>query len=130
MFFHKELLLLQALKFEVEERQNLLLHCVLPQSYSHTSGINSATQLNKFGLWQEYPRRPSHDPDGEIGLEDLSNLPRQPETEEVDSPLQPVNDSPLNPTQMLLTGWQNNGNATKSNGEMDSLARIIQHPDF
>ncbi|KAJ4002008.1 hypothetical protein F5050DRAFT_1802587 [Lentinula boryana] len=31
---------------------------------------------------------------------------------------------------MLLTGWQNNGNATKSNGELDSLARIIQHPDF
>ncbi|KAJ3820227.1 hypothetical protein F5880DRAFT_1625285 [Lentinula raphanica] len=38
--------------------------------------------------------------------------------------------SPLNPTQTLLTGWQNNGNPTKSNGEMNSLAHIIQRPDF
>lgn len=85
------------------------------------------TQLNRFGLWREYPHRPSHDPDGETSLEDLSNLPRQPEPEEV---LDDDHDSPLNPTQTLLTGWQNNGNATKSNGEMDGLARIIQHPDF
>ncbi|KAJ3985139.1 hypothetical protein F5890DRAFT_1573070 [Lentinula detonsa] len=46
------------------------------------------------------------------------------------SPTPPFDYSPLNPTQTLLTGWQNNGNATKSNGELDSLARIIQHPDF
>ncbi|KAJ3786451.1 hypothetical protein GGU10DRAFT_419733 [Lentinula aff. detonsa] len=88
------------------------------------------TQLNEFGLWREYPCRPSHDPDGEIGLEDLSNLPHQYEVGREKSPTPPFDYSPLNPTQTLLTGWQNNGNATKSNGELDSLARIIQHPDF
>ncbi|KAJ3803624.1 hypothetical protein F5876DRAFT_23008, partial [Lentinula aff. lateritia] len=36
----------------------------------------------------------------------------------------------LNPTQTLLMGWQNNGNSTKSNIEMDGLACIIQRPDF
>ncbi|KAE9401420.1 hypothetical protein BT96DRAFT_956576 [Gymnopus androsaceus JB14] len=31
---------------------------------------------------------------------------------------------------MLLTGWQNNGNSTKSNGEMDALTHIVQLLDF
>ncbi|KAJ4493206.1 hypothetical protein C8R41DRAFT_764823 [Lentinula lateritia] len=39
-------------------------------------------------------------------------------------------DATLNPTQTLLTGWQNNGNSTKSNGEMDKLANLIQRPEF
>ncbi|KAJ3858876.1 hypothetical protein EV359DRAFT_68646, partial [Lentinula novae-zelandiae] len=43
---------------------------------------------------------------------------------------QDLEDSPLNLTQMLLMGWQNNGNSTKSNIEMDRLARIIQRPEF
>ncbi|KAJ3847524.1 hypothetical protein EV368DRAFT_69040 [Lentinula lateritia] len=88
------------------------------------------TQLNVFGLWHEYPDRPSHDPDGEVGLEDLSNLPRSEEPKDNEHPEDSRDDSPLNPTQTLLAGWQNNGNSTKSNSKMDGLARILQRPDF
>lgn len=87
------------------------------------------TQLNRFGLWREYPHRPSHDPDEEVGLDDLSNIPQQPEDHRDDSP-EIDSDHLLNATQTLLTGWQNNGNSTKSNGEMDALACMIQLPDF
>ncbi|KAJ3886660.1 hypothetical protein GG344DRAFT_81499 [Lentinula edodes] len=91
------------------------------------------TQLNRFGLWREYPDRPSYDPDGEVGIADLSNLPIRDEHEDDDESSEDPhdsNDSPLNPTQTLLTGWQNNGNSTKSNTEIDGLVRIIQRPDF
>ncbi|KAJ3764995.1 hypothetical protein FB446DRAFT_655860, partial [Lentinula raphanica] len=88
------------------------------------------TSLNSFGLWREYPHKPSYDPDGEVRIEDLSNLPRQSDLDDDGSQSEPDDASPLNPTQTLLTGWQNNGNPTKSNGEMNSLAHIIQHPDF
>ncbi|KAJ3967322.1 hypothetical protein EV361DRAFT_871713 [Lentinula raphanica] len=89
------------------------------------------TSLNSFGLWREYPHKPSYDPDGEVRIEDLSNLPGQSGLDDDDgSQSEPDVASPLNPTQTLLTGWQNNGNPTKSNGEMNSLAHIIQRPDF
>ncbi|KAJ4474200.1 hypothetical protein C8R41DRAFT_923964 [Lentinula lateritia] len=90
------------------------------------------TQLNRFGLWREYPDRPSYDPDGEVGIQDLSNLPCHDEQDddEASKDSQDLEDSPLNPTQTLLMGWQNNGNSTKSNIEMDGLARIIQRPEF
>ncbi|KAJ3765444.1 hypothetical protein FB446DRAFT_831487 [Lentinula raphanica] len=35
------------------------------------------TCINSFQLWREYPHKPSYDPDGEVGIEDLSNLPTQ-----------------------------------------------------
>ncbi|KAJ3914319.1 hypothetical protein F5877DRAFT_82900 [Lentinula edodes] len=89
------------------------------------------TKLNSFGLWREYPHKPSHDPDGEVCIEDMSNLPSQPDCDEEGGASDNLDsDTPLNPTQTLLTGWQNNGNSTKSNGEMEKLADIIQHPEF
>ncbi|KAJ3821654.1 hypothetical protein F5880DRAFT_1485705 [Lentinula raphanica] len=89
------------------------------------------TPANIFGLWRDYSDRPSHDPDGEVGLEDLSNIPLQTDPGEDDDELSDTHvDSPLNPTQTLLTGWQNNGNSTKSNAEMDELARLLQRPEF
>ncbi|KAJ3768912.1 hypothetical protein FB446DRAFT_706633 [Lentinula raphanica] len=88
------------------------------------------TSLNSFQLWREYPQKPSHDPDGEVSIEDLSNLPTQQSSDDDDSSSELESDSPLNPTQALLTGWQNNGNSTKSHGEMNLLADIIQRPDF
>ncbi|KAJ3964075.1 hypothetical protein EV361DRAFT_777714, partial [Lentinula raphanica] len=87
------------------------------------------TQRNRFGLWREYIYQPSHDPDGEVRVEDMSNLPPQDDPNDSDDS-DADNDTPLNPTQTLLTGWQNNGNSTKSHGEMDKLADILRHPDF
>ncbi|KAJ3809810.1 hypothetical protein F5876DRAFT_77388 [Lentinula aff. lateritia] len=75
---------------------------------------------------------PSHDPDGEVGMEDMANIPSLQDPDEdghmSDSDLN--DDTTLNPTQTLLTGWQNNGNSTKSNGEMDKLANLIRRPEF
>ncbi|KAJ6449118.1 hypothetical protein C8R45DRAFT_947568 [Mycena sanguinolenta] len=34
--------------------------------------------MNAFGLYREYPRVPTHDPDSTISLEDLSDIPRAP----------------------------------------------------
>ncbi|KAJ3778513.1 hypothetical protein FB446DRAFT_768429 [Lentinula raphanica] len=87
------------------------------------------TCINSFHLWREYPHRPSYDPDGEVRIEDLSNLPAR-RMDDDDSLSESESHSLLNPTQTLLTGWQNNGNATKSNGEMNLLADILQRPDF
>ncbi|KAJ3972040.1 hypothetical protein EV361DRAFT_949176 [Lentinula raphanica] len=88
------------------------------------------TCINSFQLWREYPHKPSYDPDGEVGIEDLSNLPTQRIPDDDESSSDSESASPLNPTQTLLTAWQNNGNATKSHGEMNKLAHLIQRPDF
>ncbi|KAF5393789.1 hypothetical protein D9757_000388 [Collybiopsis confluens] len=92
-------------------------------------GDRLRTFLNPFGLWREYPDRPSCDPDGEVDIDDLSNIGRQPDEAGTTS-YHDDHDSPLNTTQTLLTSWQNNGNSSKSNGEMDGLVQIIQRPDF
>ncbi|KAK7020396.1 hypothetical protein R3P38DRAFT_3549619 [Favolaschia claudopus] len=34
------------------------------------------TAMNSFGLYREYPRIPTHDPDGTISLDDLSDIPK------------------------------------------------------
>ncbi|KAJ3865638.1 hypothetical protein EV359DRAFT_80275 [Lentinula novae-zelandiae] len=89
------------------------------------------TQLNSFGLWREYLQKPSHDPDGEVGIQDMANIPSAQDPDDDGHTSDDSHcDATLNPTQTLLTGWQNNGNSTKSNGEMDKLANLIQRPEF
>ncbi|KAJ3804065.1 hypothetical protein F5876DRAFT_70939 [Lentinula aff. lateritia] len=89
------------------------------------------TQLNSFGLWHEYLQKPSHDPDGEVGIQDMANIPSAQDPDDDGHTSDDLHcDATLNPTQTLLTGWQNNGNSTKSNGEMDKLANFIQRPEF
>ncbi|KAF8830260.1 hypothetical protein HHX47_DHR2000678 [Lentinula edodes] len=89
------------------------------------------TQLNSFGLWREYLQKPSHDPDGEVGIQDMANIPSAQDPDDDGHTSDDSHcDATLNPTQTLLTGWQNNGNSTKSNGEMDQLANLIRRPEF
>ncbi|KAJ3713279.1 hypothetical protein C8R42DRAFT_593198 [Lentinula raphanica] len=59
----------------------------------------------------------------------MSNIPVQEDSDDSDGS-DADQDTLLNPTQTLLTGWQNNGNFTKSHGEMDKLADVLRHPDF
>ncbi|KAJ4469775.1 hypothetical protein C8J55DRAFT_492060 [Lentinula edodes] len=66
------------------------------------------TKLNSFGLWREYPHKPSHDPDGEPDCDEEGGA-----SDNLDS------DTPLNPTQTLLTGWQNNANAKITKADED-----------
>ncbi|KAJ3884718.1 hypothetical protein GG344DRAFT_83606 [Lentinula edodes] len=116
---------------EVEPTEQHTSTCTLPHIILIVRD-KLKTQLNMFGLWRKYPDRPSNDPDGEVGLEDLSNLPHSEEHQdnEHSESENSRDNSPLNPTQTLLAGWQNNGNLTKSNNEMDGLAHILQQPDF
>ncbi|KAJ3804874.1 hypothetical protein F5876DRAFT_82487 [Lentinula aff. lateritia] len=85
------------------------------------------TKLNSFGLWREYPHKPLHDPDGEVSIEDMSNLPSQPDCdEEGGASDNSDSDTPLNPTQTLLTGWQNNVAELKGYTAQTANAKITK----
>ncbi|KAF8157741.1 hypothetical protein K438DRAFT_1986355 [Mycena galopus ATCC 62051] len=88
------------------------------------------TGPNIFGLWREYLHRPTYDPDSLLSLEDLSKqFPRPP-------PIPPPAKTPAIPptanrTTTLLKNWVNNGNTTKSEGQVNGLVRdVILDPDF
>jgi hypothetical protein len=92
------------------------------------------TVANAFGLWRSYLHRPTYDPDTLISVEDLSNqyLPSNSDSEDSEDGAEtlPVSTS-SNISETLLMNWQNNGNITKSEGELNSLVRdVLQHPDF
>ncbi|KAJ7676829.1 hypothetical protein DFH06DRAFT_1428694 [Mycena polygramma] len=91
------------------------------------------TLKNKFGLWREYLHRPTYDPDTLISLDDLSNQFRRPPVPatqseaSVDPPAPPT----ANRTTSMLLGWLNNGNAVKSEAQLNSLVHdVLRHPDF
>lgn len=108
------------------------------------------TAANYFGLWRDYPRRPSFDPDGHLTLEDLSNV--RPVNSlassvlvgnvgTVDAPeAQPLGSPALNrPSYWPFANktihgfmqWLNNGNTTKSESEANALVKNwVLSPDF
>lgn len=51
----------------------------LPHVTLHVRDI-MRTVPNRFGLFREYPHRPSYDPDSEVSIDDLSNYPPPPVT--------------------------------------------------
>ena len=95
---------------------------------------------NIFGLWREYPHRPSYDPDHSIPLDTLASLPQADHIASQDplGIIQPDGDTnsprtpsaPSNPSVDILLHWQNSGSTTKSHAEMDRLVDILHHPDF
>ncbi|KAF7307251.1 hypothetical protein MIND_00518800 [Mycena indigotica] len=86
-----------------------------------------------FGLWREYLYRPSYDPDSLIEDADLAgNFAPNPlvgiPSESTVPKAQRVG---TNATATLLMDWKNNGNVTKSDGEINSLVRdVILDPAF
>ncbi|KAF7370032.1 hypothetical protein MSAN_00633200 [Mycena sanguinolenta] len=86
---------------------------------------------NSFGLWREYPHRPTYDPDSLITLEHLSNRFRQPAVPNTPpQPREPVA-STTNRSASHLLSWQNNGNTRKTAGELNTLVHdILRHPEF
>jgi hypothetical protein len=78
------------------------------------------TVMNSFGIWRDYPERPSVDPDALLTIEDLSNTTRYPpdtqvctsgtDTFESSSPHWPF----LNATVHSIMRWLNNGQTVKS----------------
>jgi Plavaka transposase len=95
------------------------------------------TSVNAFGLFREYPHRPSYDPDSHVLLDDLSDIPRPPEADlvfrdknsstTVTSPPWPF----ANMTIYRLMQWMNTGSQMKSAREVNQLSNnVLRHPDF
>jgi hypothetical protein len=98
------------------------------------------TAANSFGVWREYPRRPSIDPDGSLSLEELSNSHRVPSNSSEQSPAGPPPPSPDSPdserpfywpcqnaTIWRVMAWLNNGKTAKSEAEATSFVETVVH---
>jgi hypothetical protein len=96
------------------------------------------TIANSFGVWREYPRRPTIDPDGSLSLEELSNSHRVPSNLSESSPAGlPVTSSPnsehpfywpcQNATIWRVMAWLNNGKTAKSEAEATAFVETVIH---
>jgi len=102
------------------------------------------TALNSFGLWRDYPERPTFDPDSSLTLEDLATPRHNSHTSIPPMPDDPPNSlssgggSPRptywpfpNLTVHGVMKWLNNGKTVKSEAEVTSFVRdIILSPEF
>jgi hypothetical protein len=90
------------------------------------------TVVNSFGIWRDYPERPSVDPDALLTLEDLSN------STHYDNGTHPSQSSPpsphwpfLNATVHSVMQWLNNGQTVKSEAETTKFVHnVILSPSF
>lgn len=100
--------------------------------------------MNSFGLYREYPRIPTHDPDGTLSLDDLSDIPKPPAASQstpavpLPSTLVPAvetnNANPYfpfpNSTAYGITNWMWNGSPLKSIQEVTKLVEFLQSDAF
>jgi len=88
------------------------------------------TMANVFGIWRDYPRRPSYDPDTIVRSDELSNR-RNINGSVVNSP-PPLSSSRIPPWPFAnmsiwrLMMWLNSGSAAKTEAEVNRLAKEIQ----
>jgi len=104
------------------------------------------TALNSFGLWRDYPERPSFDPDSSLTLEDLTALCHQSHLS-----VPPISNDPFNvsaagasaagartaywpfpnPAIHGVMKWLNNGKTAKSEAEVTHFVHdVILSPEF
>jgi len=101
------------------------------------------TALNSFGLWRDYPERPSFDPDSSLTLEDLA-APRH----KSHLSIPPISNVPFNvsaasapsratywpfpnPAIHGVMRWLNNGKTAKSEAEVTHFVHdVILSPEF
>ncbi|KAK7022667.1 hypothetical protein R3P38DRAFT_3196064 [Favolaschia claudopus] len=101
--------------------------------------------MNSFGLYREYPRVPTHDPDGTISLEDLSDIPKPASAATTAPPPQiptalapssrPESSSnPYHPfpnsTAYGITNWMWSGSPMKSMEEGIKLLEFLKSDAF
>ncbi len=95
---------------------------------------NFITAANSFGVWRDYPRRPTRDPDESLSLSDLAEHPKQSNLPSNLSLPQPPDQSywPFaNTTIHRVMQWLNNGITIKSEAQMNEFVRkVILAPDF
>jgi hypothetical protein len=102
------------------------------------------TSLNSFGLWRDYPERPTFDPDSSLTLEDLAtprhnshlSIPPMPDDPPHSPSIRAGSARPTywpfpNPTIHGVMKWLNNGKTVKSEAEMTHFVRdVILSPEF
>ena len=95
------------------------------------------TVINSFGVWRDYPRRPSADPDSVLTLEDLSNSHHNRNTSNTTPPDSHPSEShssywPFsNATVHTVMQWMNNGQTMKSEAETTKFVHnVILSPTF
>ncbi len=101
------------------------------------------TAANSFGIWRDYPRRPTRDPDSSLRLSDLAeHPPKQDKTALPPHPtsitLENLPSSSMQPywpfTNSTIHGimqWLNNGNTAKSESQMNEFVNnVILSPEF
>ncbi len=96
------------------------------------------TAADKFGIWRNYPRRPTREPDASLSLDNLAANPMQtdPPSRSVIIPEPP--DSANHPywpfanvTIHRMMQWLNNGSTTKSEAQINELVNnVILTPEF
>ncbi|KAF8175171.1 hypothetical protein BJ912DRAFT_858032 [Pholiota molesta] len=94
------------------------------------------TTANSFGIWRDYPRRPTRDPDASLSLDDLAiNSPQIP------TPVSALSETPnssrpaywpfANATVHHIMQWLNNGNTAKSEAQTNEFVHnVILSSDF
>lgn len=94
------------------------------------------TACNRFGVFREYPHRPSYDPDHLVQFEDLANVPTRPPDlapfEDPEPAEQPPPPWPFrNMTIFRFMSWLNSGSSFKSEAEATRMAaEVIGARDF
>jgi len=88
------------------------------------------TMANVFGIWRDYPRRPSYDPDTIVHPDGLSNR-HDISHDAVNSPLSSSSTQPppwpfSNMTIWHLMTWLNSGSAVKTETEVNRLVEGVQ----
>jgi hypothetical protein len=91
------------------------------------------TACNRFGIFREYPHRPSYDPDHLVQPEDLANVsvcPPDVEVMDLESWEQPPPPWPFaNMSIYRLMNWANTGSNSKSEGEVTRLVDEVRKYD-
>ena len=112
----------------------------LPRVILHVKDM-ICTVLNSFRLMRKYPHRPSYDPDGQLSVEELSNINPAQVPPVVDDVIEPNGGGPgpsqtppwlfANMTIYHLMHWFNSGSHKKSVGETERLVwEVIFAEDF
>ncbi|KZP14213.1 hypothetical protein FIBSPDRAFT_959803 [Athelia psychrophila] len=89
------------------------------------------TGANKFGLWREYPHRPSVDPDQFVPATNLRSAETQTPTSTAASEPRARYWPFANMSIYLMMDWMHTGSSMKSVGEVDKLSQsVLSHPEF
>lgn len=113
-------------------------HHSQPQTGMPTSSHEKVIQSppNSYGLFRRYYSHtfPSHDPDSELTIDDLSDIPSgRPTSTESSNTTEDIscNYGPYpNRSSFLLGEWNWDGQVQKSKSAFKSLIKIVSDPDF